>query len=164
MKAMAELHSCSRIPLSQLMRCLKSIRPLTSAVMSFDEHFHEQLLCPEILLPVGVLSLHSVLPCQVTYSQCSTKKCSRRNKRSVCEHTIFAPAQILRNWCEQRPSNPGDLDSSVTEKVGRVSYMAVDLLLIGVHRMLDRVSNSRYTVYIRHTKLHTVMFSSDVID
>jgi transketolase N-terminal domain/subunit len=25
---------------------------------------------------------------------------------------MFAPAQILRNWCEQRPSNQGDLDKS----------------------------------------------------
>jgi hypothetical protein len=29
------------------------------------------------------------------------------------EYTMFAPAQLLRNWREQRPSNMGDLNSSV---------------------------------------------------
>jgi hypothetical protein len=31
--------------------------------------------------------------------------------------------------CEQRPSNQGDLDSSVTREVGRVYYIGVNLLL-----------------------------------
>jgi hypothetical protein len=43
----------------------------------------------------------------------------RMNTRSR-EYTLFAPTQLLRNWCEQRPSNQGDLDSNAT---------GVDLLL-----------------------------------
>jgi hypothetical protein len=43
---------------------------------------------------------------------------------------MFAPAQRLRNWREQRPSNLDDLDSSVTWYVGREYYTEVDLLLI----------------------------------
>jgi hypothetical protein len=46
------------------------------------------------------------------------------------EYAMFAPAQILCNLREQRPSNQGDLDSSVTGKVQRVYYTGVDLLLI----------------------------------
>jgi hypothetical protein len=52
------------------------------------------------------------------------------NTRSAREYAMFAAAQFLRKWCEQRPSNRGDLDSSVTEDVGRVYYTGVDLLLI----------------------------------
>jgi hypothetical protein len=34
---------------------------------------------------------------------------------------MFAPAQLLRNWHEQRPSNKGDFDSSVPEdRVGEI--------------------------------------------
>jgi hypothetical protein len=43
---------------------------------------------------------------------------------------MFAPAQLLRNLREQRPSNQGGLDSSVTGEIGRVYYMGVDLLLM----------------------------------
>jgi hypothetical protein len=46
------------------------------------------------------------------------------------EYTMFASAQLLRNWREQRPSNQGDFDSSVTGEVRRVYYTGVDLLLI----------------------------------
>jgi hypothetical protein len=49
------------------------------------------------------------------------------NARSDCECAMFAPTQLLR---EQRPSNQGDLDSSVREEVGRVYYTGLDLLLI----------------------------------
>jgi hypothetical protein len=49
---------------------------------------------------------------------------------SACEYTMFARAQLLRNWCEQRPSSQGDLDSSVAVEIGRVYYAGVDLLLI----------------------------------
>jgi hypothetical protein len=41
---------------------------------------------------------------------------------------MFAPVQLLRNWRKQRPSNKGDLDSSVTSGVGRVYYTGADLL------------------------------------
>jgi hypothetical protein len=40
------------------------------------------------------------------------------NTRSAREYTMLAPAQILRNLRDQRPSNQGDLDSSVTGEVG----------------------------------------------
>jgi hypothetical protein len=35
---------------------------------------------------------------------------------------MFAPAQLLRNCREQRPSNKGNIDSSVTVEVRRVYY------------------------------------------
>jgi hypothetical protein len=60
----------------------------------------------------------------------SAKWCSRVNTRSSRAYTLFVPAQLLRNWHEQRPSNQGYLDSSVTGKVGRVYYTGVDLILI----------------------------------
>jgi hypothetical protein len=52
------------------------------------------------------------------------------NTRSVRESAMFAAAQILRNWREQRPSVKGDLGSCVTGDVGRVHYMGVGLLPI----------------------------------
>jgi hypothetical protein len=42
------------------------------------------------------------------------------NTRYAPEYTVFTPAQVLHNWREQRPSNQGDLDSSVTGAVWRV--------------------------------------------
>jgi hypothetical protein len=50
--------------------------------------------------------------------------------RSASEYIMFAPAQLPRNWLEQRPSNQGELDSSVTGEVGREYYTGLDLLLI----------------------------------
>jgi hypothetical protein len=41
----------------------------------------------------------------------NVKYSSRMNTRSARKYTIFAPAQLLRNWLEQRPSNQGDLAS-----------------------------------------------------
>jgi hypothetical protein len=53
------------------------------------------------------------------------------NTRSAREYIMFAPAQLLRNWPEQRPSNKGDLDSSLGGGGGYgVFYTAVDLLLV----------------------------------
>jgi hypothetical protein len=46
---------------------------------------------------------------------------------------MYAPAQRLRNWREQRPSNQSDLDSSVSGDVGRAYYMglpAVDFIFV----------------------------------
>jgi hypothetical protein len=54
----------------------------------------------------------------------------RMNTRSARVYNMFASVQLLRNWREQRPSNQGDLDSSVTGEGGRVYYTGVDLLLI----------------------------------
>jgi hypothetical protein len=52
------------------------------------------------------------------------------NTRSAREYVMFASAQLLSNWRDQRPSNQDDLDSTVTGKAGRVYYTGVDLLLI----------------------------------
>jgi hypothetical protein len=52
------------------------------------------------------------------------------NTRFAREHTMIAPAQLLRNWREQRPSNQSDFDSIVTWAVGSVCYTGVDLLLV----------------------------------
>jgi hypothetical protein len=52
------------------------------------------------------------------------KKCLRMNTCSAHECTMFAPAQLLRSWCEQRPSNKNDLGSSDMQEAG------VELLLI----------------------------------
>jgi hypothetical protein len=52
------------------------------------------------------------------------------NTLSACWYAVFAPARLLRNWREQRPSNQDDLYSSVTGEVGRFHYMGVHLLLI----------------------------------
>jgi hypothetical protein len=52
------------------------------------------------------------------------------NTRSALEYTTFVPAQLLRNWYEQRPSNQGNLDSNVRRKVGSVYYTVLDLVLI----------------------------------
>jgi len=47
---------------------------------------------------------------------------------------MFASAQLLRNWLEQRPSNQGDFDLSAMEYVWRVSYKGVDQVLIFLYR------------------------------
>jgi hypothetical protein len=52
---------------------------------------------------------------------------------STYEYTTLAPAHHLSNWREQRPSNKGDLDSSVTRGGGGGSTACnteMDLLLI----------------------------------
>jgi hypothetical protein len=61
---------------------------------------------------------------------------------------MFAPAKPLRNLREQRPSNKGDLDSSVTGEAGRVYYMGVDLLLIS---------------FLCHSTLLLVLLGYDVV-
>jgi hypothetical protein len=42
------------------------------------------------------------------------------NTPSARECTMFAPAQLLRNWREQRPSNQGDFDTSIMGEVETV--------------------------------------------
>jgi hypothetical protein len=51
------------------------------------------------------------------------------NTFSVSEYTVFAIVQLLRKWREQRPSNQGDLDSSVKVESGRVCFTVEHLLL-----------------------------------
>jgi hypothetical protein len=41
------------------------------------------------------------------------------NTRTACECATFAPAKLLRNWREQRPTSHGDLDTGVTEELGQ---------------------------------------------
>jgi hypothetical protein len=52
------------------------------------------------------------------------------NALSAREYTMFVPAQLQRNWREQRPSNKEGLDSSVTREDGAACCTGVDLLLI----------------------------------
>jgi hypothetical protein len=52
---------------------------------------------------------------------------------SARKFTMFAHAQLLRNWREQRPSNQGDLDSSATVKVSRVYYTGGGGTCFGFH-------------------------------
>jgi hypothetical protein len=66
-------------------------------------------------------------------------KYSRMNTRSAREYIMFAPAQFLRNWREQRPSNQGDLYSSVMGEAGRVYYTEMDLLLISFLYRISRL-------------------------
>jgi hypothetical protein len=43
---------------------------------------------------------------------------------------MFAHAQLLHHWLEQRPSNKSDFDSNITEEVERVYYVGVEKLLM----------------------------------
>jgi hypothetical protein len=54
--------------------------------------------------------------------RCEVGQYSRMNTRCARGYNILAPAQPLRSWREQRPSNHGEIDSSVTGEVGRVYY------------------------------------------
>jgi hypothetical protein len=68
-----------------------------------------------------------------TANDFDTKYCSRMNTRYALEYTMFAPAQFLRNWREQRPCIQGDLDSRVSVEVGRVYYtggLASDFIFV----------------------------------
>jgi hypothetical protein len=52
-----------------------------------------------------------------------SKKTLENEKKSFArKYTKFPPAQLLRNWREQRPSNQDDLDLSVMGKVERVLH------------------------------------------
>jgi hypothetical protein len=44
--------------------------------------------------------------------------CSRMNKRSAYQYTMFTSAQLMQVWHEQWSSNKGDLDSSIMRAVG----------------------------------------------
>jgi hypothetical protein len=57
---------------------------------------------------------------------------SRKNASSAFAYTMFAPAQLLRKWHDQRPSDQGDLASNVIQDVGRVYYTETDLLPISL--------------------------------
>jgi hypothetical protein len=65
---------------------------------------------------------------RIRIAECLTNSGKRFRCETVFEneHTFYswidAPARHLHNWREQRPSNKGNLDSSVTEEVGRVLH------------------------------------------
>jgi hypothetical protein len=54
------------------------------------------------------------------------------NTRSARQYAVFGTAQLWRNWREQRPSNHGDLDPSITGDVGRGCYTKAGFLVISV--------------------------------
>jgi hypothetical protein len=69
---------------------------------------------------------------RIRFAECFTnsRKQFRFEVMSKSEHTFCSLInQHLRSWHEQRPSNEGELDSSVTGVVGRVHYTEVNLLL-----------------------------------
>jgi hypothetical protein len=47
------------------------------------------------------------------------------NPRSALEYTMFAPAQLLRIWREQRPSNIDNFNWSVQHR--KVHYMEKEI-------------------------------------
>jgi hypothetical protein len=60
----------------------------------------------------------------------SMRSSVRELTRSAHEYNISAPAQLLGNRREQRPSNQGHHDSIVTGEAGTVYYTGVCLVLI----------------------------------
>jgi hypothetical protein len=57
----------------------------------------------------------------------------KMNTYSTRVYIMSAPAQLLRNWDEQWPSNHGDLDFGVTERLGDLLHgfqYASDLISI----------------------------------
>jgi hypothetical protein len=46
----------------------------------------------------------------------------RMNAPSAREKTMFGHEQFLRNWRQQRPSNQGEIDSSIRLEVGIIYY------------------------------------------
>jgi hypothetical protein len=61
------------------------------------------------------------------------------NTRSASEYTMMAPAQLLRNWRDQRPRNQGDLYSDVMGQDERVYLHAGDLILVSFFFLLQYV-------------------------
>jgi hypothetical protein len=45
-----------------------------------------------------------------------------RDKSSALQCIMLSPTGLLRNWQEEQPSYQGDIDSSITRKVGQVHY------------------------------------------
>jgi hypothetical protein len=57
----------------------------------------------------------------------------QRTRKDTCyprEYTLFVPAELLHNLREQRPSNQGELNLSVTGEIAKVCYTGFTLLLI----------------------------------
>jgi hypothetical protein len=61
------------------------------------------------------------------------KYCSRIDIYSTREYTMFVLTQHFGSHCEQRPSNRGDLDVSMTGELGTVCYrgcVAFDIVFV----------------------------------
>jgi hypothetical protein len=119
--------------------CTAWNRQFTAVILtalSLDEHFSQtQTSCLQKFCYQSVYCIIRYFLVRINIAKCFTNnskrfRCSRMNKRSAREYTMFAPAQLLRNRREQRPSKQSDLDSSATRKVGRFYYTEVELLLI----------------------------------
>jgi hypothetical protein len=100
-----------------------------SAVLSLDEHLSQtNTSC------VPKLCYQSVYCCLIRYFLFRMRHehqqtVSMRSNVREWIHILLVNT-VLRNWSEQRPSNQGYLDSSITGEAGRVCYSRVDLLLI----------------------------------
>jgi hypothetical protein len=134
-KPTAMLKSCSRIPLLQLTRCLKAVRPYFQRLLSLhvtDRH----VLSLDVLLPVGVLSSYSALPCQDTHCQMIHEKLRTNSMRSdVREWTHFVvvnkPCSHLNSFCAAGVSSGLATEVTLIEcngEVGRNYYAGADLL------------------------------------
>jgi hypothetical protein len=115
-----------------------------SAVLSLDEHLSQTntswvtKFCYQLvncrLIQYFLLRI-SIAKCFTNSNQRFRYEIMFENEtRSTRDYTMFAPAQVLRNWREQRPSNKGDLDSSIAWEVGKVYYTggvsASDLIFV----------------------------------
>jgi hypothetical protein len=74
----------------------------------------------------SILSSYSVLRVRVLHINRSERFRSGvmfgKEQSSAPEYMMLAPTKLLRNWQEEQPSYQGDIDSSVTRKVGTVHY------------------------------------------
>jgi hypothetical protein len=72
--------------------------------------------CTVVLFGTFLSGYASLNASRTTANDLDAKRSSAR------EYTMFAPAQLWRNWSAQRPSNQSDLGSNVAEEVGREYY------------------------------------------
>jgi hypothetical protein len=132
------LNSCSRIPLLQLMHCLKSVWPLFRLFCRSMSTCHRQTLsvsrnfvtsrCTVVFVGTSLTGYALLNASRTATNGFDAKLCSRINTRFV----VNTPCSHLHSFCatgEQRPSNQDDLVSSITGEIGRVYYTWVDLLL-----------------------------------
>jgi hypothetical protein len=140
---MSILNYCSHISLLQLMYCFKSVRRWFQLFCRTMSNCHGQTLpvsrsfvtsrCFVVLLGTSLSGYALLNASRLVTNSFDAKLCSRMNTRSAREYTMFAPAQLLRNWSEQWPSNQYDLDSSFTgcwERVFHGGGLASDLIFV----------------------------------
>jgi hypothetical protein len=70
--------------------------------------------CTVILFGTSLSEYAFLHGTQIAATDFGTKWCSKMNIRSVRECGIFARAQLLLNWREQRPSNEGVTSSQAS--------------------------------------------------